>query len=409
MQFPLASFAMRLAPVIGLTAGLAFAVCAPVASPVAWAQGDQTPSIVGGESHTEAAAESAVGQGDAGRETLAEDAGHGELHGEEAKGPRPVFEPEHGTWFNLPARNIFASPEEKAHMAAAESQHAALAAKAESGAVLTPEERTELDEGVHYVSKYDFLLYTPLLWIILAVMFIGAARKATIRPQGKAASLRNTLEAALEAFQDYLIGVMGNDLARKYTPLIASFFFTILVSNWLGLVPGMLSPSAQPAIPIAMAIVGFIAVHVIAIKESGLKTWFMHFVGEPIWLAPLNFPLHIVGELIKPLSLSLRLLCNVFGEEAVVATLAALAIAFLPAWLPIPFQIPMLLLGTFFGFLQALVFSTLLAIYLAIFLEHNDDHGHGEDGHAGSHTEHAVESDGDEQIVGRPTALTVGA
>ena len=400
MQFSLPSFAKwRVISLLALGL-MGVAACAPVAL----AQGDSTPSIVGGESHAEDAAKGAVGQPDNGHETLAQEAGHGEAHGAQADGPRPVFEPEHGTWFNLPARNIFASAEEKQHMAQAQQANAELKQKAASGAKLTKAEQKELDEGVHYVAKYDFLLYTPLLWIILAVAFIGAARKAKIRPIGKAASLGNTLEAALEAFQDYLIGVMGNDLARKYTPLIASFFFTILVSNWLGLIPGLLSPSAQPAIPIAMAIVGFLAVHFIAIKESGLKTWFMHFVGEPIWLAPLNFPLHIVGELIKPLSLSLRLLCNVFGEEAVVATLAALAIAFLPTWLPIPFQIPMLLLGTFFGFLQALVFSTLLAIYLSIFLEH-----HGGHDHAGDHTEHAHDHSGREEIVGHPTAQTVGS
>ena len=399
MQFSTSSFAKwRVMSLLALGL-MSFAVVAPVAVTPAFAQ-DNTPSIVGGESHAEDASKAAVGQPDNGHETLAAEAGHSA----EAAGPRPVFEPEHGTWFNLAARNIFASPEEKQHMAESQQANAALQQKAASGAKLTDAEKKELDEGVHYVAKYDFLLYTPLLWILLAVAFIGAARKAKIRPTGKAASLGNTLEAALEAFQDYLIGVMGNDLARKYTPLIASFFFTILVSNWLGLIPGLLSPSAQPAIPIAMAIVGFIAVHVIAIKESGLKTWFMHFVGEPIWLAPLNFPLHIVGELIKPLSLSLRLLCNVFGEEAVVATLAGLAIAFLPAWLPIPFQIPMLLLGTFFGFLQALVFSTLLAIYLSIFLEHAGDHDH-----AGDHTEHAHDHNGHEHIVGHPTQLTVGS
>ena len=233
---------------------------------------------------------------------------------------------------------------------------------------------------------------------------MSAAKKARIRPEGKGHSLANTVEAAFEAFQDYLIGVMGNDLARKYTPLIASFFFTILASNWLGLVPGLLAPSAMPAIPIALAIVGFIAVHFIAIKEGGFKTWIMHFVGEPLWLAPLNFPLHIIGELIKPLSLSLRLLCNVFGEEAVVVVLAGLAVTMLPVWLPIPFQLPMLLLGTFFGFLQALVFATLLAIYLSIFMEHHGDHDH-----AGDHTEHAHDSNGHEEIVGHPTALTVGS
>ena len=365
-------------------------------------QAPSAPSIVGGESHSEAAVESATGETDNGHATLAEEAGHGEAE-------RSVFDPEHGTWFNLLARNLFASPEEKQHMALAQQKNAELKAKAASGASLTEDEQKELDEGVHYVAKYDWLIYTPLLCALLFLMFASAARKAKIRPEGKAHSLTNGIEWAMESFQDYLIGVMGNDLARRFTPLIASFFFTILAMNWLGLVPGMLSPSTQPAIPIAMAIVGFVAVHVIAIKEVGFKTWIMHFVGEPIWLAGLNFPLHIIGELIKPVSLSLRLLCNVFGEEAVVATLAGLAVAFLPLWLPIPFQFPMLVLGTFFGFLQALVFATLLAIYLSIFMTHSDDHGHGEDGHAGEHTQHAVDSHGHEEIVARPTAATVGS
>lgn len=327
----------------------------------------------------------------------------GEPHGE-AAGPRPVFEPEHATWFNVVARNIFATPEEKAHMAQAEKDYAALQQKAAGGAKLSKEEEEHLKAGVHYVTKYDWLLYTPLLWLLLAIAMVSAARKASLRPAGKPASLANTVEAAVDGFQDYLIGVMGEGLARKYAALIASFFFTILVSNWLGLIPGMLAASAQPAVPISIAIVAFIAVHVIAIKEAGVKSWFMHFVGEPVWLAPLNFPLHIVGEFIKPLSLSLRLLCNVFGEEAVIATLTALAISTLPAWLPIPFQLPMLLLGTFFGFLQALVFSTLLAIYISILATHHDDHD--EHNHHG-HVEHD-DIKGRHQIVAHPSQMTVG-
>jgi len=319
------------------------------------------------------------------------------------EGPRPVFEPEHGTWFNSPARNLFASAEEKQAMAASETRIAQLRARQSSGPALSPAEQEELDKGVHYVAKYDFLLYVPILWTLLAITLVGAARKIRIRPHGKPASTANVVEAALAAFQDYLIGVMGADLARKYTPLIASFFFTILVSNWLGLIPGMLSASAQPAIPISLAIVAFISVHVIAIKETGLKSWFLHFVGEPLWLAPLNFPLHLVGELIKPLSLSLRLLCNVFGEEAVVATLVGLSIAFLPHWLPIPFQLPMLFLGTFFGFLQALVFSTLLSIYISIFATHHDE-GHGHDS-----VEHTTDLEGRPVIIAHPAEATVGA
>lgn len=387
-------------------------------SPHSFAQGEHSPSLAA-PTNQEKAVESAVGEEHAGG---AEHAGGGE----HAEGPRPVFEPEHGTWFNIPARTLFATPEEKEHMRHSEEVIPKAIAQAQAGAPLTAQQgedpvfakayeaaalqkagkplsaEQEASLHVHYVAKYDFLLYTALLWIILAVVLVSAAKKIKIRPEGKPASSANIVEAAVAGFQDYLIGVMGNDLARKYTPLIASFFFTILVSNWLGLVPGLLAASAQPAIPISIALVAFMAVHVIAIKETGFKSWFMHFVGEPVWLAPLNFPLHFVGELIKPLSLSLRLLCNVFGEEAVVVTLIGLAISILPVWLPIPFQLPMLFLGTFFGFLQALVFSTLLSIYISIFATHHDD------GHGHPSTEHAVDSNGHHHTVGRAAELTVG-
>jgi F-type H+-transporting ATPase subunit a len=342
------------------------------------------------EAHAEDAAHGASTNGDHGDEK-----GHGET-----AGPRPVFEAAHATWFNILARNIFATDAEKKHMEHEEHAVAGLKERAARGEKLSEEDAKHLKTGVHYVAKYDWLLYTPLLWLLLAAFWVGAARKAKIRPEGKASSAANTAEWLIESFQDYLISVMGNDLARKYTPLLASFFFTILVSNWLGLVPGMMAASAQPAVPIALAVVAFFAVHIIAIKEGGFKTWFMHFVGEPVWLAPLTFPLHLVGEIIKPLSLSFRLLCNVFGEEAVVVTLAGLSVALLPIWLPIPFQLPMLFLGTFFGFLQALVFSTLLAIYISIFASH-----HGDDHHA----EHAHDHNGNEHIVGHPTQLTVGS
>lgn len=388
----------RLSALLALTAALTFGSTQLVRAQDGHAEHAPAPAEAT-TGHSEEAVGAATGEHGAAAPHGAE-AAHGGGH---AEGPRPVFEPEHGTWFNLPARTIFATPAQKQHMAEAEKRHAELQAKKNSGGKLTKEEEEELATGVHYVAKYDSYLYVPLLAIIIAVVFVSAAKKAKLRPEGKPHSLAGIIEAAVDGFQNYLIGVMGEPLARKYTPLIASFFFTILVSNWTGLIPGMLSPSAQPAIPIAMAIAAFFCVHIIAIKEAGIKSWFMHFVGEPIWLAPLNFPLHLVGELIKPLSLSLRLLCNVFGEEAVVATLAGLAVSMLPVWLPIPFQLPMLFLGTFFGFLQALVFSTLLSIYLSIFATHHDDHdAHNEHGHV----EHIHEG-GHQRIVAHPSEVTL--
>jgi len=248
--------------------------------------------------------------------------------------------------------------------------------------------------------RYDYFGIALGIMATLALVGSAAGRRAKIRPEGKPHSIANIFEAVAEGFQNYLIGIMGRDLALKYTPLIATFFLTIIFSNWMGLVPGMIAPTSNANVPIGLAVVAFFATHIIAIKEVGIGSWFMHFVGEPKWLGFLNFPLHLLGELIKPVSLAIRLLCNVFGEEMVIMQLTLLSIASLPLWLPIPFQFPIMCLGVFFGSLQALVFSTLLAIYITVLSTHHDDHG----GHG--HVEH-VEVDGKHRTVAHATQSPV--
>jgi F-type H+-transporting ATPase subunit a len=252
--------------------------------------------------------------------------------------------------------------------------------------------------------RYDYIVIAGLVMIALAIAGVTAARKGTLRPEGKPHSLANLFEAAVEGFQGYLVGVMGEDLARKYTPLIASFFFTILCFNLIGLVPGLMAPTANPNVPITLALCAFFAVHFIAIKEVGIKAWGMHFVGEPIWLAPLNIFLHGIGELVKPVALAIRLLCNVFGEEMVIAQIALLAVgAMAVIKVPIPFQLPIMMLGVFFGFLQALVFSTLLSIYIATMSTHHGDH---DEHNVHGHVEH-VRTHGHDEVVAHPNQTPI--
>ena len=106
-----------------------------------------------------------------------------------------------------------------------------------------------------------------------------------------------------------------------------------------------------------------------------------------MWLAPLNFPLHIIGEFAKLLSLTLRLFGNIFGEDVVIVILTYLAILFTKGF--IPFQFPMYLFGIFTSFVQAMVFSILACIYIALMTTHEDHaHGHGHDhGDDGGHIE----------------------
>jgi len=295
--------------------------------------------------------------------------------GAEPEEKRGTFDADHGTWFNPIVRLIFG---------------------------LGPVQKTKSGEYTNI--KYDFIIVSLLTMIGLAAVGVTAARQMKLRPEGKPTALPNLVEASVDGYREYLVGVMGKELAYKYTPLIASFFFSILIMNWLGLVPGLVAPTANPHIPITMAICAFFCVHFIAIKEAGVKSWFMHFVGEPLWLAPLNFPLHIIGELIKPMSLSVRLLCNVFGEEMVALQLSLLAVSAMALFkIPIPFQLPMMLLGVFFGALQALVFSTLLAIYISILATHHDDHDvHNDHGHV-----EPVRVHGRNELIAHPSETPV--
>ncbi len=315
--------------------------------------------------------------GDSGRGNAAHEGIKGDTEG--VKSP---FDPHEGSLFN-PIVRMFTG-------ASAPTLHAS--------------EENPTEKHVDDLNKirYDYVFVTALVLLGLGIWGTRAGRSARVRPEGKPHSATNLFEAAVEGFQEYLVGIMGRDMARRYTPLIATFFLTIIICNWLGLVPGLVAPTSNANIPVALAIVAFFATHIIAIREAGLKSWAMHFVGEPLWLAPLNLPLHLVGELIKPVSLAIRLLCNVFGEEMVVVQLTLLGISVLPIWLPIPLQFPIMCLGVFFGALQALVFSTLLAIYISVLATHHDDHS---DGHEG-HIEHGVVN-GHPQVITRSTESTL--
>lgn len=299
-------------------------------------------------------------------------------HGAHAVEEKNTFQPEYGTWLHPLVGLIAGQPK--------------------------PELVAHGEE--HYFSnvQYDFIAVAVFVMLCVGTLGVLGAKGMKLRPEGKPMSLSHVVETCAVGFRDYLVGVMGKDLAYRYSPLVTSYFYTILLFNWIGLVPGMMAPTSNPNIPISLAIVGFFCVHFIAIREAGFKSWFMHLVGEPLWLAPLNFPLHVLGEFIKPLSLSIRLLCNIFGEEMVILQLSLLAVgAIALLHVPIPLQFPMLCLSLFFGALQALVFATLLAIYIAILATRHDDH---DEHNVHGHVEH-TRVHGRDEIIAHPSETSI--
>src|SRR6185295_19617414 len=97
---------------------------------------------------------------------------------------------------------------------------------------------------------------------------------------------------------------------KQYVPFAASLFLFIFMNNIMGLVPFFKSPTSALQTTVALGLTTFCYVHFNIIRAHGLWHWFRHLLGEPLWMAQLNFPLHVLGELIKPVSLSARLFGN---------------------------------------------------------------------------------------------------
>jgi F-type H+-transporting ATPase subunit a len=160
----------------------------------------------------------------------------------------------------------------------------------------------------------DHVTYTWVVMGILMMLAFVASRRIALVPRGT----QNVMEVVLEQFLKLLDDVIGHE-GRRYLPLIATLGLFILVSNLMGLVPGMVAPTANLNTTAACALIVFVAYHVIGIRKQGFVTYAKHFVGPVWWLAPLMVPIEVVSHLARPLSLSLRLFGNMTGGHILLA------------------------------------------------------------------------------------------
>lgn len=145
--------------------------------------------------------------------------------------------------------------------------------------------------------------------------------------------------------------------SEKFTPFLASLFLFILFANLIGLIPTMASPTANPAVPLGLALTAWFYYHLHGVLKQGPWHYFLHFFGPVWWLGPLMFPIEIVSHMARALSLTIRLYANIFAGDMVTLVFFSLV----PIALPIAF----LGLHIFVSFLQAYIFVLLTTVYLS--------------------------------------------
>lgn len=200
--------------------------------------------------------------------------------------------------------------------------------------------------------------------VLLCVISIIAGRNLKVVPSG----LQNAVEWAIGSLYNFFEDIMGKEGCRKYFPLVASLFIYIVCCNYSGLLPGsghvsgLHAPTASINCTMALAVIVFVAMNAIGIREHHGLSYYKH------WLQPFAFllPLMLIEDFVKPVSLTLRLYGNVFGEETVTSEFFNLV----PIGLPVIMQF----LSVLMGLIQALVFSLLAAIYIKEAMPEEEEH-----------------------------------
>jgi len=243
----------------------------------------------------------------------------------------------------------------------------------------------ESKDAVHpvarFILRYQAPIFSLLIIIILSTLCILGARSMKMIP----GPLQNLVEWALESLDNFIGGVLGPE-GRRFVPFLGTLFLYIYFQNVFGLIPLMFTPTSMIESTASLAICVFLYVQWTAVRMNGVVGYLRHLAGDPQdltgWLmSPLLFPLHVIGELARPLSLSLRLFGNMMGEETLIAVFIGLGITVLSfTHLPIgvPLQVPFMFLALLTTLIQALVFTLLSTIYFALVLPHSH---HDEEAH----------------------------
>jgi len=240
---------------------------------------------------------------------------------------------------------------------------------------------------IGWLEKNQIIVFA---WIA-GLLFLFVSWLAMRKPKMVPGPFQNAVEWMVESLEDVAGGLLGSHI-EKHFPIIGALFFYILTINLLGILPGMKSATSSLDLTLALALITFLYVQFWGIRNLGIVGYLDHLAGSPRdaigWMMlPVMLPVHILGELAKPVSLSCRLFGNIFGEDTLIVVFVSATALCLKAGLVALAVPPMagitalfMMLQTLTSIVQALIFSLLATVYLYMMLPH-EEHAH-EEAHA---------------------------
>ena len=207
-----------------------------------------------------------------------------------------------------------------------------------------------------------FSLVTMVLLVFLA---LGVRRRLLDTHDPVIPSDRITLVNIFELLIEFVMGLSDSIIGpkgRRYLSLYGTFFIFILISNFIGLIPGFSPPTSDLNITLGLGLVSFGAYHYFGIREHG-SSYVKQFMGPFLLIAPLFFLIEMFSHMFRPLTLGLRLAFNMFADHLVVGIFTDLTYVVIP--------VLFYLLGALVSVIQAFVFTLLSMIYASLALSHD--------------------------------------
>jgi F-type H+-transporting ATPase subunit a len=188
--------------------------------------------------------------------------------------------------------------------------------------------------------------------LVLLAFFIVVRATLSVDKPGPAQHVAEMLHGLVS---DQAESIVGHGYER-FVPYVTVVFIFILLCNVIGLIPGFITPTSKPYVPLGLAALTFLYYQYQGVRENG-PSYIKQFLGPIWWIAPLMLPIEIISHLARILSLTVRLYANMFASDMVILVFFSL--------IPIVGSVPFLALHLGVSIIQAVVFMLLTLIYLS--------------------------------------------
>ena len=201
-----------------------------------------------------------------------------------------------------------------------------------------------------FTFNWETLCMTWLAMAIVILIAVLATRNLSLVPKG----WQNVVEMVIVWLHSQIDATMGKR-GRMLAPLVVTLFLFLLVSNWIGLVPTMASPTNDLNTTLGLALFIIVMVHLLGLYFKG-----GHYIAHFFQPFAVFVIINAIEEIAKPLTLACRLFGNILAGEILIIVLLKLV----PIWMPIP-SVLWLAFSIFIGGVQAVIFTMLSMAYLA--------------------------------------------